>query len=175
MSFVRPEIQQVFDRWRSAIIGAILVLIGLFFAATGTGIMPYVGGAVVLVGAALLWDGVRRARFPKSGGGLGVVELDERQISYFGPLGGGALSIEELTLIKIVTTDNGPFVTDVIWQFTDSGGQRLLIPSNAEGADRIFDALAALKGVNYDAVTRANGATDTGAFTIWQKSRPQLH
>jgi len=175
MTFVRPELRAALLRWRAAIIGAAVAALGLFWVIASGGVIRAIGVVLLLLGAALLWDGIRRARFPKSGGGLGVVEIDERRISYLGPLGGGSISLDEMMRIQIVTTDNGPFANDVLWQFTDRSGQRLTIPSNAEGTDRIFDALAAYKGVNYDAVIQANGSTSNQSFTIWQESPRALH
>ena len=175
MTLIRPELRKAFARWRAAVLGAGIGLFGLFWVVTSGGVLWAIGVLLLLLGIALLWDGIRRARFPASGGGLGVVEIDERRISYLGPLGGGAISLDEMMRIQILTTDNGPFASDLLWQFTDRSGQRLTIPGNAEGTDGIFDALAAYKGVNYDAIVQANGSTTNQSFTIWQESPRALH
>ena len=179
MAFIRPEIRDTLTRWRAALIGGLIACFGAYWTLRTGGLFMIIGVVVLLLGLALLWDGVRRARFPAGGGGLGVVELDERRISYLGPLGGGSLSLNELVRIQIVRTDNGQFRSDVLWQFMDRDGQRLAIPTNAEGADRIFDALAAFHGVDYEAVTAASGTNGKAerpqSYLIWQESPRALH
>jgi hypothetical protein len=98
-----------------------------------------------------------------------MVDVDERQITYFGPLGGGSISINELVRVNIRTSDLGPLAPDLYWDFFDDGGTSLTIPGDAEGVEQIFDALSALKGVDYEAVTNAAGTTEDQFFTVWRK------
>ena len=98
-----------------------------------------------------------------------MVDVDERQITYFGPLGGGSISINDLVRVSVRTSDLGPLAPDLYWDFFDGEGQSLTIPGDAEGAELIFDALSALEGVDYEAATRAAGATDNQLFTIWRR------
>lgn len=175
MSFVRPEVLSALLKWRDAIVGSVLLAFGLYSAVTGLTVQRWTGYILIALGAALLWEGVKRARFPAPGGGPGVVDVDERQITYFGPLGGGSVSIDELTRVEVRTTDLGPAVSDLFWDFTDSSGQVLTIPGDAENANLIFDALSALPGADYEAATRAAGSTERALFVIWQKAAPPLH
>ena len=107
--------------------------------------------------------------------GPGVVEVDERQITYFAPLGGGAVSINDLARVTILTNDQGPFAEDIHWLLEENGGLRLLIPNSAEGAAQLFDALAPLKGVDFEAAIRAMGSTTPDSFVIWAKEPVRLH
>lgn len=173
MSFVRPEVYAGFKRWREAIIGAALILAGLHLAVFGLGLQRLMGAGLVGIGAMLVWEGVRRARFPAPGGGAGMVDVDEREITYFGPLGGGSISINELVRVTVRTSDLGPLAPDLYWDFFDASGQSLTIPGDAEGVEFIFDALAALEGVDYEAATMAAGTTQDQLFTIWQKAGPK--
>ena len=170
MSFIRPEVRDGVLRWREVLIGAAVLLVGLYLLASGYGLQKWLGGVLVLVGLALIWEGMRRARFPAPGGGAGMVDVDERQITYFGPLGGGSISINDLVRVSVRTSDLGPLAPDLYWDFFDGEGQSLTIPGDAEGAELIFDALSALEGVDYEAATRAAGATDNQLFTIWRRS-----
>lgn len=169
MSFVRPEVSAGFKRWREAIIGGVLILAGVHLAVFGLGIQRWMGAGMAVIGAMLVWEGVRRAKFPAPGGGAGVVDVDERQITYFGPLGGGAISINELVRVNVRTSDLGPLAPDLYWDFFDGAGQSLTIPGDAEGVELIFDALSALEGVDYEAATKAAGTTENALFTIWRK------
>ena len=175
MSFLRPEAATALARWREALIGAALMALGIYSALTGLTVQRWIGYALIALGAALLWQGIRRARFPAPGGGPGVVDVDERQITYFGPLGGGAVSIDELTRVAIRTTDLGPAVSDLFWDFTDTSGTTLTIPGDAENAELIFDALAALPGADYEAATRAASSTAQALFVVWQVSSEGPH
>ena len=139
MSFLRPEVISGLLRWRDALVGSVLIAFGLYSAFTGLTVQRWTGYLLILLGAALLWEGIKRARFPAPGGGPGVVDVDERQITYFGPLGGGAVSIDELSRVEIRTGPAGPH-----WDFTDTSGATLTIPGNAENVELLFDALAAL-------------------------------
>lgn len=175
MTFLRPEAKATLLRWREALIGAGLLAISVWW---GLGAHGFVRGTAIVIGTvglALLWNGVRRARFQPGTGGPGMVEVDERQITYFGPDGGGAISIDALVRVTIHTTADGPFEDDVFWVFDDDAGAHLRIPSSAEGAGALFDALVALPGANYEAVIRAMQSTELAQFDIWQKSPPRLH
>ena len=171
MSFVRPEVAAFFKKWREAIFGGVVLMGNLQLVASSTGVLRGIGWAGVLIGAALFIEGVRRARFPKDTGGVGVVEVDERQITYFGPHGGGAISINELQRVKVRTTDLGPMSSDFYWEFTDKSGQRLTIPGDAENAGTLFDALTALPGADYEAVITASGSSEQAEFLVWEATQ----
>ncbi|MEL7116669.1 MAG: hypothetical protein AAGP08_13985 [Pseudomonadota bacterium] len=169
MSFIRPEISAKFVQWRGALIGGVLVVAGLVLAVTSGGLNQIIGLFLLGVGIALAWDGAKRARFPAPGGGLGLVEVDERRITYLGPDGGNSVSIEDLIRVRIDTNDLGPFAADVFWSFTDITGETLVIPGDAEGVDKLFDALAALPGIDYEKVTAASMSAKPQAFVVWER------
>lgn len=169
MSFVRPEAMAFLIRWREALIGGVLIATGLYSALNGISLQRWTGYLLIVIGALLLWEGIRRARFPAPGGGPGVVDVDERQITYFGPLGGGAVSIDDLVKVQVRTTDLGPLVADLHWDFFVGSGESLTIPGDAENVELLFDALAVLPGADYEAATRAAMATENADFVIWEK------
>lgn len=171
MSFIRPEAKAFLMKWREAILSGILLMGSLQAAANTIGLLRAMSWVTVLVAAALFIEGVRRARLPERRGGLGVVEVDERQITYLGPLGGGALSINELARIKVKTSGLGPAAADFTWEFTDRAGQRLTIPGNAENAAALFDALTALPGANYEAVIRASKSKGESEQLVWENAQ----
>ncbi len=170
MSFIRPEAAAFLKKWREAIIAGVILLGSLQAASATTGAMNAFAWVTALIGAALFVEGVRRARLPGKAGGVGVVDVDERQITYFGPHGGGAISINELSRIKVRTTGEGPKTSDFFWEFTDRAGQRLTIPGDAENASALFDALTALPGADYEKVIQASGSTDAAEFLVWERT-----
>ena len=174
MSFIRPEVRAFLYKWREAIISGAILLGSLQAASSTFGLVQALSWVTVLVAAALFIEGVRRARLPERAGGLGVVEVDERQITYLGPMGGGALSIDELRRIKVRTTGLGPAAADFYWEFTDKAGQRLTIPGNAENAGALFDALTALPGADFEAVIRASKSRSETEQLVWENSQAPL-
>ena len=173
--FIRPEARAGLMRWTETAVWIVVVLFGTWLFLRGGLFWQVIGAIVTATGIALTLIAVRNARFPQGHDGPGMVEVDERQITYFGPSGGGAVSIDQLTRIEIETTDQGPIGSDLIWIFFVDGASPLMIPGNAAGADTLFDALSALQGVNYEKAISAAQSTQNARFTIWQKAHRQLH
>ena len=175
MSFVRPEVVEALVRWREALLGLLLFLCGGWFVLTGYGLYGIGGWIAVAIGALLVWEGVLRARFPRQGGGPGVVDIDERQITWFGPTGGGSVSLDALRLIAIRRTRAGSATSDFFWEFEDTDGNSLSVPGDAENADALFDAFAALPGVDYEAIIAASARPDEGLAIVWHRPSGRLH
>jgi len=175
MSFVRPEAMAQVIRWRDVLVAAALAALGIWMFATKMGVPKVAGGLLILVAVALAWTGIRRARFVGKGDGPGVVELDERQISYFGPLGGGSLAVDSLQRITIQTGLDRDKQPQRYWLLEGQNGDTLRIPASAKNAQALFDAVTALNGVNYDQAIKALQATQTDHFMVWQKDKRRLH
>jgi hypothetical protein len=169
MSFIRPEAQTAIVQWREALIGAAVLALGLWWA-SGSGILQWIGIAVALGGAILFFTGFQRARFRSGNGGPGVVTVDEGQISYFGPLSGGVTALEELAMVVLDPSQKPP-----VWLLQRPRQSDIAIPVNAEGADQLFDAFAALPGIRTEHMLSALKADATQPVVIWSKPVTQLH
>lgn len=172
---IRPEARKLLTEWREAIIGAGFAVIGGNWLLSGTGLQPILGLIFVLGGCAFIWLGYRRVRFPDGGAGEGMVEVTERQISYFTAVGGGAIAIDGLARVEVKSSSDG-----IRWIFTVESGEALVIPGNARGAEGLFDALVPLPGINYDQAVQAARAPEAlvarpDTFLIWQKDKRALH
>ncbi|MEM1373543.1 MAG: hypothetical protein AAGF78_04065 [Pseudomonadota bacterium] len=172
---IRPEARQVLMEWREVILGAAFCVIGGNWVLSGTALQPALGVFFVLGGLVFIWLGYRRVRFPQGGGGPGMVEVTERQISYFTAQGGGAITIDGLARVEVRSGKGG-----IDWVFTVESGEALVIPGSARGAEGLFDALVPLPGINYDQAVqaaRAPGSLAQGpdTFLIWQKDKRALH
>lgn len=167
--FLRPEAVMFLRRWREVGVAGAVALAGLWGAFTQDGILFFLSLLGLPVGGALLWEGIHRARLPQLWFGPGLVELDERLITYFGPHGGRSVSVDALTRVEIVTSDLGPFEGDVLWLLHSDEGPPLEIPANASGARAIQDALLALPSVDHRRVVQAMGAFEPRVFVIWQR------
>lgn len=150
MSFIRPEAQATLWRWREVFAATALAVGGLWLGALGGYLLVPLGAAltVLALGFGLLaW---RRLRFAQAGEAPGVVELDEGQISYFGPSFGGAVALREMVELRLITMAGRR-----LWRLKQKDGQTLLIPVEATGAERLFDAFSALPGMDTGALVAA--------------------
>ena len=164
--FLRPEARAALWRWREVLAAGALVVLGFWWGTGGHGILRWLGWAVALAGAAAAWAGWQRLRFARGGGGQGVVQIDEARVTYLGPFGGSAVDLGRLRRLEL-DRDARP----AHWWLTPGDGAALAIPVDAEGADRLIDAFAALPGL---APHRLIAALDRagGRETLWQREPP---
>lgn len=172
---IRPEVLAFFRKYSEAIAGILVALIGLWLALRSGWFWTGIGIIIAGMGAGLTFTACRRLLFKTDQIGPGVVEIDERQISYFAAYDGGVVSIESLARITAISTDEGPWADDLHWVLEEDGGTILTIPNSAAGAEQLFDAFSALDGVDYSMATKALGATSNDSYVIWAKPRAALH
>jgi hypothetical protein len=171
MSFLRPEAKAQLLRWRETLAGLGAVVLGLWLVLTAYGVLFGLGVVLILGGAALAVAGVQRARFRQGSDGPGVVQIVEGRITYFGPFGGGAASLDRLAWLEVVPVPGaaGAFL------LIEEEGERLEIPVDARGADRLFDVFAALPGFDTRAMLAAMRPPVRERTAIWQRDRLALH
>ncbi len=171
MSFLRPEAKARLLRWRETLIGLGAAALGLWFALTSYGVLFGLGIVLVIGGAALSFAGVQRARFRQGTDGPGVVQVVEGRVTYFGPWGGGGASLDRLAWLELVPVRGGAGA----WVLIEEEGERLEIPVDARGADRLFDVFAALPGLDTRAMLAALRPPVRERTQIWQRDRLRLH
>jgi hypothetical protein len=171
MSFLRPEAKAQLVRWRETLAGLGAAALGLWLVLTAYGVLFGLGVVLILGGAALAVAGVQRARFRQGSDGPGVVQIVEGRITYFGPFGGGAASLDRLAWLEVVPVPGaaGAFL------LIEEEGERLEIPVDARGADRLFDVFAALPGFDTRAMLAAMRPPVRERTAIWQRDRLALH
>lgn len=169
---IRPEAVAALRRWNEVLTGLVLIVAGGWLFLRGGWFFWTVGGMTGLAGAGWAVTGLRRMRFRREGLGVGVVDLIEGQISYFGPAGdafsGGFVSIPEISELRLLRTGGGR-----VWRIAQSGGPPVLIPVDALGAERLFDVFAALPGLNMPALLAALDAEGSDRL-IWQRPRGRV-
>ena len=170
MSLLRPQARAVLWRWREGWIGAAVLALGGWWAIGFLGLLQWVGFAVALIGLALIVTGVQRGRFRNGQDGPGVVQVDERQIAYFGPLTGGVVALGDLSRIAIDRTGHPAH-----WVLGQPGQPDLLIPLNARGSDQLFDAFASLPGMRTEHMLAQMRSDAADTVVIWQKRTNALH
>ncbi len=169
MSLLRKEARAALGRWRDTAIGLLVTLAGLYWFATVPGLLRWPALALAGLGAGFAWTGMQRARFHRGAGGLGVVQVDERQITYLAPVGGGFASLDALSRVEIAPDRAGL----PVWRFL-SPGEVLTIPLNAEHSETLFEALTQLPGVNLEAAIRAAASPPKAPVVIWSRTHLRL-
>ncbi|MFQ6546658.1 hypothetical protein AADZ90_001775 [Aestuariibius sp. 2305UL40-4] len=155
---IRPEILEILRRWREPLLAGGALLLGLWFIALpGVG-LTIVGGALSVAAVGLLIPAIRRVRLQQGQDGAGVVEITERQLTYLAAEGGGLLSLDLITDVRLA---------DRVWHLADSAGNRIAVPADARGADALLDALLVLPGIDAGRVARA--LQDGGDHILWRQ------
>ncbi len=171
MTFVRPELREAISRFRDAIIGVAVSLLGIYWAINSFGFMAILGTSLAVAGALLVFAGIQRGRFRTGHDGVGVVDVDEGQVTYFGPLGGGSVVIENLLKVEYDSTAR-PVAQ---WILHDPVNGPLYIPTNAQGAEALFDVFASLSGMQTERMLAALKTRRRKQVVIWQAKRRALH
>jgi hypothetical protein len=164
MSFIRPEARAAIRRWREVLSGIGVALLGASWVLGPGGMLGWIGWVLIIAGLALVVVGVQRARFRAVSGGLGVVQVDEGQIAYLGPLTGGIAAIPNLTRLTL-----DPTMKPAHWVLEQSAQAPLFIPVDAEGVDALFDVFATLPGLKTQTILSALSSATDHPLVIWQR------
>ena len=98
-----------------------------------------------------------------------VVTTSDTQVACTRP-GGKVESIrwDDLKLVVIETTDEGPFASDVFWRLTgDKTG--CVVPMGAVGEDELIRRLQALPGFDNEAFVDAMSSAGNAKFICWRR------
>jgi len=158
MSFIRPEVAASLHRLREVIAAAALTASGGWISLWGGYFFLPLGLVLLGLGFGWLVLGLRRMRFKQGGEAPGMVRVTEAQIAYLGPRVGGFVGLPELVEIRLLTLRGRR-----IWKLRQADGETLHIPVEAAGAEALFDAFAALPGMDTAALVAAlaaEGVTD---------------
>lgn len=170
MSFLRPEAKAQLLRWRETLVGVGAAALGLWLALTSYGVLFGLGVVLVIGGAAFAFAGVQRARFRQATDGPGIVQVVEGRVTYFGPWGGGGASLDRLAWLELVPMPGGAGAFVLI----EEAGERLEIPIDARGAERLFDVFAALPGFEARSMLAAMRPPVRERTLIWERERLRL-
>jgi hypothetical protein len=153
MSFIRPELSAEAWRLREVIVGAGLAAGGAWTALRGGYFLTPLGLAVVALGLGWALTALRRLRFQQDGEAPGIVRVTEAEVAYYGPRVGGFVGLPDLAELRLLTLRGRR-----IWKLKQGDGLVLHIPVEADGAEALFDAFAALPGIDTAALVAALGA-----------------
>ena len=150
MSLIRPDLSAAIWRGREAIAALCVMLFGLWMVWLGGYLLIPLGCCVMAVGAAWAVQAWRRLHFAQAIAAPGMVEVDEAQIGYLGPDAGGFVGLPDLVELRFLSIGGRR-----MWRLKQADGQALLVPVDAAGAERLFDAFASLPGMDARALVAA--------------------
>lgn len=162
--FIRPDVRRFVMQNLELIGGLVISLLGIVLAATNSGFWQVLGLTFAVAGAVLLFTGIQRARFRNDAGGPGIVQVDEALITYFGPIEGGSVSIQNLSRVELE-----PAAKPLHWVLLEPGQRPLHIPTNAAGANALFDAFAALPGMDTERMLALLNGKAQSRVTVWER------
>ncbi|MFQ3184108.1 MAG: hypothetical protein ACI9RO_001003 [Alteromonas macleodii] len=168
---IRPEIREGLWRWREVIASLALTTIGLWWGFVSFGIIQWLGWGIAALGAILAIAATQKVRFRPDGNGPGVVTLDERRVTYLGPLNGGVADLDLMVQLDITPAP--------AWRLINGGGQYLDIPTNAVGVEVLFDVFTALPEIKVEYMLSLLNSPRPAKMTVWiapdHKPYTQLH
>lgn len=150
MPLIRPAAAATLRRFSEVLAAAALAGFGLWLMLLGGWLLWPLGGVTVVLALAWAVQALRRVRFHQPAKAPGVVEIDEAQVGYYAPDLGGYVSLNDLVELRLVRLRGSRF-----WRLKQSDGQALLVPVDAAGSDRLYDAFAALPGMDTQALVAA--------------------
>jgi hypothetical protein len=80
-----------------------------------------------------------------------------------------SVSWDDLKLVGIETTDEGPYLPDVFWYLVGEQGG-CLVPLGATGENAMIERLQALPGFDNEALIEAMSSSSNRKFVCWQKN-----
>lgn len=167
---IRPDVLALLHRSAEVIWATLPLGFGLWLIFLGGYLLTPIGTVIAAVGVAWVILALRRMRFAQAVDAPGVVEVDEGQIGYLGPQIGGYVSLPELAEIRLITLRGRR-----MWRLKQRDGQAILIPVDATGAERLFDAFASLPGMKTsDLVAALQPADSTGQTLPKTANLPEM-
>ena len=101
------------------------------------------------------------------------VTFDDTGVRRVSPEGGAEeVRWDDLTDVKIVASDEGPFGEDVYWQLAGSDGTGVAVPGSSV-TDDLLDRLQSLPGFDNELMIQAMSSTDDVQFLCWQRDGVQ--
>jgi hypothetical protein len=147
---IRAAVTEGAWRWREVIAAGGLGLFGLWLIWLGGFLLGPLGALILVLAAFWGITAWRRMRFAQGVAAPGMVEVDEGQVGYLGPSFGGFVALPDLVEVRLVTMYGRR-----LWRLKQADGQALLIPVDAAGAERLFDAFGSLPGMDMAALLAA--------------------
>ncbi len=97
------------------------------------------------------------------------VKIDEKSITVSHPKRPlEEIDWNEIEEIKLINTDEGPFLPDV-WLILLGNGKGCSIPQGSEGWDKVYDIVSKYKNFNFGNVIKSAQCAENQTFELWKK------
>lgn len=163
---MRQDAIETLKRFRGLIIALCTICLGLYWILNSFGLLMIVGYPVTFIGITLGYSTIQRLRFHRNNEGQGIVHFVEGQITYFGPESGGIVAAGDITrvVLRRIGLEN-------VWVIEQPAQPALVIPTNAQGADRLFDAFVLLPNWNVEFTLSRLEDNQSHEDVIWQSNQ----
>jgi hypothetical protein len=161
---IRREALDQLGRWREVFLAWVIICVGIWMAWVTFGLTRWLGYGLCLTGGVYLVAAIQRVRFQGAGAGSGVVQLRERELSYFGPNNGGVVSLDDVHSVALVSEGHSKF-----WVLEAGNTTRLRIPTDARDVTQLFDAFMELRGIKMEKVLSALEQNRERHIYVWTR------
>lgn len=165
---IRPEVRALARRWREVIAAACLAGFGLSVMWRGGYVLVPLGMGMVALAAGWGLIAFRRIHFLRQVDAPGFIDVDEGQIGYYGPGFGGFIALADVAELRLADHHGTR-----VWRLKTADGQVILLPVDAAGADRLYDAFAALPDIDMAALAAAL-AHGQPTLPLWKRRAARL-
>lgn len=168
---IRPEIRAALWRWREVIAALALSGIGIWWGFASFGIVQWLGWGLAALGVALAISATQKVRFRPQSNGAGVVTVDERRVTYLGPLDGGVADLDLMVQLDLKPAAKATLSSKTppaaAWRLINADGNYVDIPTNAMGVEALFDVFLALPGMKTEYMLSVLERTPYAQMTVW--------
>ena len=163
---MRQDAIETLKRFFGLIIAICTICLGLYWILNSFGLLMIVGYPVTFIGTALGYSEIQRLRFNRNNEGQGIIHFVEGQITYFGPKSGGVVAVGDITrvMLRKIGREN-------VWVIEQPTLPALVIPTNAQGADRLFDAFVLLPSWNVEFTLSRLDDNQSHEDVIWESNQ----
>ncbi len=163
---IRPELAEKLRPWAETGAALAATAFGLWVFSLGGWVFWPLGGLIAAASGTWALDARRRMRFRHDGLGPGLVELDEGAIRYLSPnrLLGGEIALRDLNEVRFMRLNGRSH-----WRLKSQGGEALLVPVDASGAEALAGAFATLPGIDMGRVASALAPQGPAIQTVWTR------
>ena len=156
---IRPELRAAAWRWREVIAAMVLSAIGLWLGFASFGIVQWIGWGIAALGIILAISAAQKVRFRPQSDGAGVVTVDERRVTYLGPLDGGVADLDLMVQLDLTPAP--------AWRLINGDGHYVDIPTDAMGVEALFDVFTALPGMKTEYMLSILQRPPRAQMTVW--------
>ncbi len=169
MGLIRPELREWLRPRQEMLVAALCVIVSGWIASWGGWFFAGLGFLGFAISVGWLLGSWRRLAFHRDIAAPGLVEIVEGEVRYFGARAiGGTLALRDLNEIRLLRLNGQDY-----WRLKTQGGEALLIPVEAKGADRLADAFSALPGLDLGRVSAALAQKGGPSLRIvWTAPKP---